>query len=425
MTRTINNRLHDSNDYEDTAFVMINDFDEYEGDSWECPRCGWQVYATDVEDLVGAQSKHVELFHRNQHVVNHSPSAPRSNSARVTPLASEEIPPHIILRYAHRRAASSRKVSEFYKVLSEFYGIPVPIVEGVPTLGYQDGRKILGAWKGNTIRLGALPSLHTILHEYFHYYSFVNNGDKTSEKSITCKTMDDTRMEELQANDFATKCIVAFEQDFDFKEEFRDLAFKYHPDRGGDSRIFGLIKTAYDFFVIPVASSLEPYSYRPPPSNTQQREYSSNFQRRSGETATTELRNNNPRFRPTYFPYLVGTVSAVFHAISFTAGIFKDGLLCSGRVLHWRYWKRKRNRSGFSRSSFTSSFIAKRITANRIMLGVQTSILLANGLILALLIQSIFFIHYFPYIDRTVLEIGGAFLGAATIALGISKAHLR
>lgn len=409
MTRTVSGGLHDFNDYEDNTFVIINDFDDYEDEAWECPKCG-RVYVNNIDDIVGAQRRHDDVFHRRQQEVNEAPSPPPNNSstAQSSPSASEKIPPHIILRYAHRRAASSRNVSNFYKVLSEFYGIPVPIVEAVPTLGYEDGRKILGAWRGNTIRFAASPSLHTILHEYFHYYSFVNNGGKTSQKSTTCKqTMDDARKEELQANDFADKCVTAFEQGFDFKEEFRDLALKYHPDKGGSPRIFELVKTAYDFFAAPPALS-QSYSYSPPSSDTQyrqQREHSSNSQQQNLRDA--------------------GTVLGVFHVTSPIVGIFKGVLLNLARVLPWRYWKRKKSRSAFSPSTLTHSSITKRITAKSIMFVIQMSILLADGFIIAFLTQGVLFLHYFPPSDYVMLQIGGALMGGGTVVIGMSKTHFR
>lgn len=399
MTRTISGGLHDFDDDKDKAFVIINDFDDYEDKAWECPKCG-RVYVNNIDDIVGAQRRHDDAFHHRKQEVNEAPSLPPSNcsTAQSSPFASEKIPPHIILRYAHRRAASSRNVSDFYKVLSEFYGIPIPIVEAVPTLGYEDGRKILGAWRRNTIRFAASPSLHTVLHEYFHYYSFANNGVKTSQNSTTCKqTMHDARKEEQQANDFADKCVIAFEQDFDFKEEFRDLALKYHPDKGGSPRIFELLKTAYDFFVAPPSSS-QSYSYSRP-SNTQyqqQREQSWSSQQQS-RAATTA---------------------------SPIVGIFMGILLNLAWVLPWRDRKRK-SRSAFSSSTLTDSAITKRITAKSIMSVIQMSILMADGFIIAFLTLGVLFLHYFPPSDYVMLQIGGALMGGGTVVLGISKTHFR
>jgi hypothetical protein len=291
----------------------------------------------------------------------------------------------------------------------------------VQNLGYEDGRKILGAWSGNRIRFAGSPSLHTILHEYFHYYSFVSNGGKTSQKSTMCKNMGDARREELEANDFADKCLISFEQSVDCKEEFRRLALKYHPDKGGDSRIFNLIKAAYDFLVTsPPSSSPQSRTYSRSASSTpyqQQRENSWNPKSQRRNTKTAELTRNNFRFGR-----LADIKLAFFRAISFVVRIFAEHLLNLARILPWRYWK---SHSGFSHFTRTYPSSTKRIATSNMVFGIRLSILLADGMILLFLFQDFFLSHYFPPNDSVILQIGGALMGVASLVVGISKSHFR
>jgi hypothetical protein len=399
MSRTISGRLDDFSDDEDKTFVFINDFDEYEDKAWQCPKCG-QVYLNNLEDIVKAQRRHDIVFHPRQQEVNQGPSASLGNNgtAQSSQFASNKIPPHIILRYAHTRAASRRNVSDFYRVLSEFYGIPVPVVKAVPTLGYVDGRKILGTWRGNIITFATSPSLHTILHEYFHYYSFVKSGGKGSQKNTTCKNMNDARKEEQQANDFANKCVIAFEQDFDFKEEFRDLAFKYHPDRGGNPRIFELVKTAYDFFVAPPSFSSQSYSYSSTPPNTK-------YQKQRKHSSISQYQS----------PREPSIVFAISRTLSFIVGIFVGNLLNLAQ----------KSRSALFPSILRNSSLIKRITPKSIMFVIQMSILFADVFIIAFLAPGLIFVHYFSPSDYVMLQIGGALTGASTLVIGISKIHFR
>jgi len=430
-----------SSEYEDESFVIINDFSDYDNELWQCPNCG-EVHK--IDDIVNARKRRQRpeaSFHSEEQqevIANESSSSysPSNNSGSTAQspspsLGSESIlPPHIILRYAHSRALSSRSVSDFYKVLSEFYGIPVPVVETLPTLGYERGRKILGSYRENKIRFAASPTLHTILHVYFHYYSsfFANdNGGKNTttrnHKSNTCKTVCDPTREEQQANDYANKCVIAFEQDYDYKQEFRHLALKYHPDRGGSPRIFELVKTAYDFLVDPAASLAEAYS---PSKNTQDRPQQKPEHPSSSESSASPISQGKKSHRVTD----IGL--AVFHLTSFIVGIFGSILLTLVRVLllPWNYWRRKTRSSSSSFSSLRASslsYITKWFGTKRTaMHTIQLSILFADGLIIALLIQGVLVAHSFTQGSGYVtLQIFGALIGASTLVIGICKTLFR
>jgi hypothetical protein len=63
MTRASNYGLYDPSDYERSTFVIINDFDDCEDNSWKCPKCGCQIYVENTDAIDGAQRRHDHLLH--------------------------------------------------------------------------------------------------------------------------------------------------------------------------------------------------------------------------------------------------------------------------------------------------------------------------------------------------------------------------